>query len=122
MEGTEGPAYLINQPVAEPNFSPSNRALFSKKHYLLLWNLRLPAMQLRIDISWDHLIQIVQQLPLARKQQLLKSLQKELGQSPPQPNPLQDFLRNAPTWDEATVARVEEAHEELNQYRKHDSA
>jgi hypothetical protein len=79
-------------------------------------------MQLRIDISWDHLIQIVQQLPQARKQQLLKRLQKELDQPELALNPMQELLRQAPTWDEETVARVEEVHEELNQYRKHDSA
>ncbi len=72
-------------------------------------------MELKLDIPFKQLLELVRQLPPSQK----KKLQKELVAEVPQTinNSLKEFLLTGPVFSEEQIKTIEDTRKSINEWR-----
>lgn len=73
-------------------------------------------MELRIDLEFNQILQLIHQLPKKEIERLTITLQSEISVNKSASN-LQKMILDAPTWSDAELHEYEEARTHLNQSR-----
>lgn len=73
-------------------------------------------MELRADINYNHILNMIRKLPKSDIRRLANTLQSEI-KSEQKSKSIQDFILQAPTWNESDNDAYQNARSHINKSR-----
>lgn len=75
-------------------------------------------MEFKVQIEYNQLLQLMQQLPEEKLEQLIKTLQTELKvKKTSSKKKIEQLILNAPTWSDEQLKDFQEARDSINSSR-----
>ncbi|MGJ3234688.1 hypothetical protein [Marivirga sp.] len=74
-------------------------------------------MKVELNLKYDDLIKVINQLPQEQMEKLLQSIKAEIKLKNDKKEKLRKFILKAPTWSEKEFSAYEEARNHINKTR-----
>ena len=94
------------------------RNIFSRFFFILLCAFILAFMELKLNLNFNQILGLIQQLSDSEKARLASTIQSELAsKKPSETKKIQDLILSAPTWGEEELSEYKNVRAHINKSR-----
>lgn len=86
-------------------------------HNFTRLNLKSNIMKVELNLKYDELVKVINQLPQEQMEKLLQSIKAEIKVKNEKKEKLKKFILKAPTWSDKEYSAYQEARNHINKTR-----